>query len=752
MTRDQKVYLALVGAWGAALAALCLHLGVGTDAPWAAPVILFFFFLVYQFDVKVPGLGSLNVDQAIAFPAVVLLQNPALAGILAGLGMASSRLYRRGIKRFSALNGYDSLQTAVSVTLGGWYYVASTRALKTESLVWFLNLILAMVIGSAVAFGAVFLGKHFTRQPVPFSAVRKSVLLTGLWIALSSPFVALVVGSIRDLQPLHIFLAGLPLLIVVWTLKLNARLEEQNEALFAATRKQEFLQSLNAKSSSFLENTASLQDLLGGLKEFVPWDREMLLVLPVTRHAKPVVVSLGGPPERAEEVTAELMGLLEKAALRVPKTAHGEGLKPLLLENAQSQAFVAMATPEVVFGILAAERGPARPRFSDAEVMFLELALSEVALLSQEGVLRSHLMVTNQKLVRQMNYLKQILQISDLLRVHLDVQGLLERVAKGIRENLGFQSVLISLYHEEEGYFERVAQAGDDERWEEIRAMCPPAEKILMYLQEKFRVGASYFISHSENMISPYAVLPLNPKAPVQADDWDPMDLLLVPLMDKDDKLIGVISVDEPLDGKIPSEETLRALEILANQTVHSLESAQVHAQIKRQATLDGLTGLYNHAHFQKTLAACAKEMSEAKAPFTVLMMDLDNFKDVNDTYGHLAGDAVLRAVANAMASTIRREDVAARYGGEEFAVLLPRMGLQQSKHVAERIRKAVDEIRVLAEGGGGPIKVTLSVGLAGYPENGADHHQILEQADAALYEAKHAGKNRVWSIGRGTK
>lgn len=752
MTRDQRVYVALMGVWGAALVALCLHLGVAAEAPWAAPVILLFFFLAYQFDVKVPGLGSLNVDQAIAFPAVVLLQSPALAGLLAGLGMASSRLFRRGIRGFSALNGYDSLQTAVSVTVGGWYYLASTRALTTESLVWYLDLLLAMILSSAVGFGAVFLGKYLTRQRVPWSAVRVTVPLTALWIVVSSPFVALVVGAILDQQPLKIFLAGLPLLIVVWSLKLNARLEEQNEALQAASKKQEFLQSLNAKPSSLLEDVDSLKELLEDLKGFVPWDKELLLILPLTRHSEPFAVCLGEPPESAEKVHAKLMDILGETALQAPKTYHGQEVKPLLFQEAGSQVVAAIATPEVAFGILAAERGPGRPPFSDTEVLFLGLALSEVAHLTQEDVLKNHLMVTNQKLVQQMNYLRQILQISDLLRVHLDVQGLLERVAKGIRENLGFQSVLISLYHEDEGFFERAAQAGDDDRWEEIRAARPPAEKILMYLQEKFRVGASYFVSHSENLPSPYAVLPLNPKAPAQPDYWDPMDLLLVPLMDKDDKLIGVISVDEPLDGKIPSDETLRALEILANQTVHSLESAQVHAQIKRQATLDGLTGLYNHAYFQKTLATCAKEMAEAKATYTILMMDLDNFKEINDNYGHLAGDAILRAVAGAIASTTRKEDVAARYGGEEFAVLLPRMSLHQSKPVAERIRKAVEEVRVLAEGVGGSIKVTLSIGLAGYPENGSDHHKVLEQADAALYEAKHAGKNRVWSIGRGAK
>jgi diguanylate cyclase (GGDEF)-like protein len=748
MTRDAKVYIALIGTWGAALAAVCLHLGVEAEAPWAAPVILLFFFLAYQFDVKVPGLGSLNVDQAIAFPAVVLLQSPALAGLLAGVGMASSRIYRRGFRRFSALNGFDSLQTAVSVMVGGWFYLEATRGLTDGSVVWYLDLLLAMILSSAMGFCAVFLAKYLTRQRVPWSAVRATIPLTGLWIAVSSPFVALVVGAILEEQPLKVFLASLPLLTVVWTLKLNARLEEQNDALVAVSRKQEFLQSLNAKPSNLLEDPESLRGLLADLKGFVPWDRELLLILPLSRHSEPLAIRLGDVPEDAEAVQAKLTDILGEAALEAPRTSHGDGVKPLLLKGARSQVVAAIATPEVAFGILAAERAPGRPAFSADEVLFLRLALSEVAHLTQEEVLKSHLMLTNQKLVQQMNYLRQIFQISDLLRVHLDMQGLLERVAKGIRENLGFQSVLISLYHEDEGYFERVAQAGDDERWEEIRAQRPPAEKILMYFQEKFRAGASYFVSHNENLPSPYAVLPRHPKVPAQPDDWDPMDLLLVPLMDKDDRLIGVISVDEPLDGKIPSDETLRALEILANQTVHSLESAEVHAQIKRQATTDGLTGLYNHAHFQKTLAACAKEMSEANLAYTVLMMDLDNFKDINDHYGHLAGDAVLRAVAGAISSTTRKEDVAARYGGEEFAILLPRMGLQQSKPVAERIRKAVEDVRVLAEGVGGSIKVTLSVGVASYPENGSDHHQVLEQADAALYRAKREGKNRVCRIG----
>jgi diguanylate cyclase (GGDEF)-like protein len=107
----------------------------------------------------------------------------------------------------------------------------------------------------------------------------------------------------------------------------------------------------------------------------------------------------------------------------------------------------------------------------------------------------------------------------------------------------------------------------------------------------------------------------------------------------------------------------------------------------------------------------------------------------------------MLRAVAEVLTASIRKEDVAARYGGEEFAVFLPRRTGEQAMPVAERIRAAVDQIRAVAPGEGAALRVTVSVGLAVYPEQGADHHQVLEQADLALYQAKHQGKNRVCKV-----
>jgi len=226
------------------------------------------------------------------------------------------------------------------------------------------------------------------------------------------------------------------------------------------------------------------------------------------------------------------------------------------------------------------------------------------------------------------------------------------------------------------------------------------------------------------------------------------MDALFVPLEDKDKRLLGIISVDEPADGKIPNSETLRALEVLANQTVNALEGARIHAQTRRKAVMDALTGLYNHGYFQETLATTAREHREANQPYTVLMMDLDNFKQVNDVHGHMAGDKMLKEVARALMSCIRRGDIAARYGGEEFVILLPRCEMKTADEIAERIREAVASISLPIEGGEEVLSVTISIGIASAPKHGNDHRVILEKADHALYVAKKQGKNRVSETG----
>ena len=164
----------------------------------------------------------------------------------------------------------------------------------------------------------------------------------------------------------------------------------------------------------------------------------------------------------------------------------------------------------------------------------------------------------------------------------------------------------------------------------------------------------------------------------------------------------------------------------------------------------DSLTGLYNRKHLMETLDKEVSRSQRHSHSFSLLVIDIDHFKKYNDTYGHLAGDEVLSRLASVFQKSIRSSDYAARYGGEEFIIMLPEIGPEQGVEAAERIRHKVAE--EIFSGEGESIKVTISVGVASYPENGEDAESVIRNADAALYEAKELGRNRVILAGASKK
>jgi diguanylate cyclase (GGDEF)-like protein len=169
----------------------------------------------------------------------------------------------------------------------------------------------------------------------------------------------------------------------------------------------------------------------------------------------------------------------------------------------------------------------------------------------------------------------------------------------------------------------------------------------------------------------------------------------------------------------------------------------QLREELRRHAETDPLTGIANRRRFHKALEAECVRFTRGHAPLTVLMIDLDNFKEVNDRYGHPAGDAVLCEITQRLLLSLRKTDLLARYGGEEFAVLLPETGAEAAHVIAERIRLAVCRAPVEVEGTAIPI--TVSVGVGGHAtDNEVDPLILLKKADLALYRAKAAGRNRV--------
>jgi two-component system cell cycle response regulator len=182
--------------------------------------------------------------------------------------------------------------------------------------------------------------------------------------------------------------------------------------------------------------------------------------------------------------------------------------------------------------------------------------------------------------------------------------------------------------------------------------------------------------------------------------------------------------------------------------TYHDSLEESFQKQMYESALRDGLTKVFNKRYFTERLNSELRFATRHRAALALLILDLDHFKRINDTYGHVAGDRVLFTVAAALQKSMRNEDVVARYGGEEFAVILRATPVEHVVRTAERLRKQIEALEIVpeeAEGPREPIHVTVSIGIATYPEiDVKTPPELIERADQALYKAKHSGRNRV--------
>src|SRR6185436_14288918 len=190
------------------------------------------------------------------------------------------------------------------------------------------------------------------------------------------------------------------------------------------------------------------------------------------------------------------------------------------------------------------------------------------------------------------------------------------------------------------------------------------------------------------------------------------------------------------------SETDLQELEVYAYLATLALENARLFSEINALATRDGLTGLATQRIFHERLTEEVLRAARYRTPVCLIMADIDHFKQVNDQRGHLAGDAVLKEVGQILLGRARPVDLAARYGGEEFCLILPGVSAQESKKLAEEIRR---EIETRAMGSGGTaFSVTASFGCASFPEDAQTASQLVRKADERMYAAKSQGRNRV--------
>jgi diguanylate cyclase (GGDEF)-like protein len=220
----------------------------------------------------------------------------------------------------------------------------------------------------------------------------------------------------------------------------------------------------------------------------------------------------------------------------------------------------------------------------------------------------------------------------------------------------------------------------------------------------------------------------------------DPGSVAILPLV-KDGRVLGALVLEADAPGGLTLEEA-RPLTVLGAVVAGSLELAWSYQEVDRRARTDALTGLFNRMHFGEQLQQKLTEADRFNQPVSLVLVDVDHFKKVNDTWGHEAGDAVLKHVARILQEGVRAVDVCVRYGGEEIAMLLAQTDSGRAVEVAERLRARI--AATVVRHGGAEIAVTASFGVATYPETVKVRDQLFPSADKALYIAKHDGRNCV--------
>ncbi len=211
-------------------------------------------------------------------------------------------------------------------------------------------------------------------------------------------------------------------------------------------------------------------------------------------------------------------------------------------------------------------------------------------------------------------------------------------------------------------------------------------------------------------------------------------------------KLLGILQIEAPRHGDI-SEKDRRSLIIFANSTAIAIDNAKMHKKMQDLTIIDELTGLYNYRYFRNKLFDEMRRADRYHQKMSLLMLDIDHFKELNDSQGHQTGNIVLQEIAAVIKQAVRDVDIVARYGGEEFMIILPQTDADNARMIAERIRSQIDQSFFSNSQGQRHIKATISIGIAVYPNGSLSATQLLEKVDKALYLAKNRGRNRVCMV-----
>jgi diguanylate cyclase (GGDEF)-like protein len=326
-------------------------------------------------------------------------------------------------------------------------------------------------------------------------------------------------------------------------------------------------------------------------------------------------------------------------------------------------------------------------------------------------------------------------------------------VAKALTSSLDLDSILQTIMEKMAEYFrpDTWSLLMVDEQKDELYFAIAVGEKAEALKNERLKVGegiAGWVAKHGEQVISDDVISdPRFARRFDQITNWETRSVIAVPLRSRL-RVLGVIQLVN-VDRSQFSEQDIFFLQALCDYAAIAIENARWVEKIQELTITDDCTGLYNARHLYKTLETEVYRSSRFGYEFSLLFIDLDHFKSVNDTHGHLIGSKLLAEIGYLVKAQLRLIDFAFRYGGDEFVVLLPQTGKDQALVVAKRLRDAMRASSFCRDEGLN-LNVRASIGLATYPHDARDSHDIIRQADEMMYLVKNTTRDNIGIAQRG--